>query len=800
MFPTRDESSFETADSTAGMSAGTHTSCGGYSGDQSSISDLSSDRRGRTKTNTHRHEGSTERAIVARDGGVNSGEAMATQTKDEMTRNAHEAMNLHGVRLEASRKIEGKIQTQNTATLEAKQTCRPFPQDDVPPPLPPEQPPVLPTDAASQKSESSGGFTFFGSGSGGSFSESIQNQANAANRESALNHPPPIGREIAERVQSSSKDGSDGYISDSSSMIVLTRVKRKRPDQIFNTGSSNYSRKKSDLTKGTLSVSVGTVAIGNAVKHCSHVKFLGSHFSTQVAEDGRQQQQPAEGSSGMSSVSQSLYSSGSDSGSKKIEANCNTEVSSNTNSKAQRQPNIPTVSSFGTTPGVTIANGSSGSGTGRGNENNTRSKPEPVSGGGNSDEQKVTEEHDSASGTDCCRCKPIADPKLETEQQVFHEGNCHGQSVNRNANHNQSVSLNQEIVEAVSEAKAETFSKEKMIAKKRKRMNMRKEYEAAVCCERRDSSAISHEETTVLEPGQPVTLEQVLSFGKQARLLVQAFPPFLVVHVNAAFTRLCGIQSSLAIGTPVASIISTVSRERDCGSDNSSKKDILSSLSGDGNSRNDAIQAFANNSVMQVDTETQVNDNTFIPSIAGLRIDHLIAARGYGHVQDVEVMFLPHPSHSHAIEGSEVEFVKGEKLTQCSEIDHLSKILCRMSVSPVLSAEHGYTDIMSPHQSRSNDRRRFTTQKLKSVKHYLIQLEAADGPRFLVSRTLHDSSSTDATIVAQVLGITKTDVYARRGKWKKCQVQKQVEEFDQRGIEESHDENASSTEPVITCG
>lgn len=236
-------------------------------------------------------------------------------------------------------------------------------------------------------------------------------------------------------------------------------------------------------------------------------------------------------------------------------------------------------------------------------------------------------------------------------------------------------------------------------------------------------------------------------------------------------------------------------KESDHGSnnitDNPSNRDTLSSLSGDGNSCNEATSSIASNMV----------ENTYRPNISGLRIDHLIAAQGYGYVQDVEVMFLPHHSHSHAIEGSEVQFVEGERPTKFSKNGHSPKILCRMSVSPVLSAEwhHAYTDTISPHQSRSNGRRRSTRSKPNKLKHYLIQLEAADGPRFLVSRTSNASSSTDTTTAAQLLGITKIDVHARRGRRKRCQNQNQREELEQRGVEESHDENAS-IEPVATCG
>ena len=137
------------------------------------------------------------------------------------------------------------------------------------------------------------------------------------------------------------------------------------------------------------------------------------------------------------------------------------------------------------------------------------------------------------------------------------------------------------------------------------------------------------------QPGKPLTLEEVLYFTNTARLLVQAIPPFLAVHTNAAFTRLCGIQSSVAIGTPVSSIISLpdANKESDSGSDNNNK-DAMSSLSGNSQNEN------ANSSAAETQREgegqdQQAADNNHIPSgqtETALRIDRLIVSRGYGHI------------------------------------------------------------------------------------------------------------------------------------------------------------------------
>ena len=336
---------------------------------------------------------------------------------------------------------------------------------------------------------------------------------------------------------------------------------------------------------------------------------------------------------------------------------------------------------------------------------------------------------------------------------------------------------------------------------------------------------------------------------------MQALPPFLAVHVNAAFTSLCGIQSYTAIGTPVASIVSlpdanaSLPKESDSSSsDGTNNKDAMSSLSGsvdqDNNSQNNnSIMAIANVGGMQRGAEAGAaapgaeNTNLMQNGGMGLRIDRLIVARGYGHIHDVEVLSVPqnHSRHSHAIEGSEVKFVEGNIGNNPSAANHRkkgdSKILCRMSVSPVISTippdhsrhyPHTYGNsgcgadaTHSLQSSIGNGKRRKTRPELNSVKHYLIQLEAVDGPRLLMSGSSH--SATDTTMEARLLGITKSEVHARRCRLESRRrnnnaIQNQMmgahQQQQHQGnngnvhpeTEGSQAENDSAMEPVATCG
>jgi len=416
------------------------------------------------------------------------------------------------------------------------------------------------------------------------------------------------------------------------------------------------------------------------------------------------------------------------------------------------------------------------------------------------------------------------------------EGTNNNKIINNNGNIKDCSKAHQDDVDAM-------VSKEKILEKKRKRMNMRREYEEEVQRQMRDSSESSlcqHHES-VFEPGQPVTLEDVLSFTKTARLLVQALPPFLAVHTNAAFTKLSGVDSHAIIGKPVSQIISipevNPNKESDSSiSDNTNNKDAMSSLSGsvECNGQNDSSMATAGgtNEARQDQEMPDVGNNgefrneapqPVLPS--GLKIDRLIVARGYCHVHNVHVIYVPH--HSNSLEGKEVNIIEGNGGQKQRKTDE-SKILCRMGVSPVVSgaAQHegGANDKNNRSGGACNNRRKHrhgsqgksTERNHKSsipvelgiIKHFLIQLEPVDGPRTLRSRSSFSSSATDTTLEAQLMGITKTELLARRCRLESRQPPEDAEvqqEYEadpdiMQEVDESQDENSSSMEPVATCG
>jgi len=429
---------------------------------------------------------------------------------------------------------------------------------------------------------SSGGFTSFftttkseSNGQTGSSSDQSTQKivghivSNVAKAQRALLAIDSVSLHLAgNHAHASRKDKEADDLSDSSSMVVLARVKRKHDKQPASSnsdggtgnGSSNNSRKRVRINEDALPATPN------------------SKFDGRDTQEHQKQSNLRAESSAISSLSTSLDTSGSDSGQAKntngesLNTDQKQSSASDANQTTQTAKRIVTDSS-----GATTANGSTGSGTGSGHNEKQELKPSSTS-----NVRNETQECASLAYKDEPTSPSKSSPRLRDDRKT----------------------------------PPEELAESKLSEKKRKRRVQRREYEEGVQRQLRDSSeTTSSPNESPLLPGQPVSLEDVLSFTKTARILVQAIPPFLAVHVNAAFTTLCGIQSSAAIGSPVSAVLSLPAENPPfSGSDNTdSNKDAMSSLS----------DSDGNRAQNEHDNGAEPQD----PSARGLRIDRLIVAR-----------------------------------------------------------------------------------------------------------------------------------------------------------------------------
>jgi hypothetical protein len=251
--------------------------------------------------------------------------------------------------------------------------------------------------------------------------------------------------------------------------------------------------------------------------------------------------------------------------------------------------------------------------------------------------------------------------------------------------------------------------------KKRKRMNMRREYEEKVEQEM-ESSEGSRDREVVIRPGKPVTLDKVLSFTKTPRLVVKAGPPFLIVYTNAAYSRLSGIDSHHAVGKTITSLLTLPDQEElmqvdpekgppalenstvkaaETPEETAGKKEnnIESSQTTQGGSPSTSENYASAEAAGRARAEASRGDGT------ELGLERLIAASGFSRIHMIHVRSKPHhmlgrnvkvfkPAAS--IKRNQEEGSNGSSMT--SSYDSPNQVVaCTMSISPVVSSPEAYS-------------------------------------------------------------------------------------------------------------
>ncbi|KAL3920499.1 MAG: hypothetical protein SGILL_003232, partial [Bacillariaceae sp.] len=360
----------------------------------------------------------------------------------------------------------------------------------------------------------------------------------------------------------------------------------------------------------------------------------------------------------------------------------------------------------------------------------------------------------------------------------------------------------------------------KIIEKKRKRMNKRREYEKEM-----ESSETSQGQDVVIRPGKPVTLDKVLSFTKTPRLVVKNQPPFLLVYTNAAYSRLSGIDSHNAVGKPINSLISLPD------------EDQLTRLEVDRRGRPIEVESSTHGAAAPME-ESKKNaqggddsQNHVAAEAAGraraaatsqenskeIGLEALIGASGYGRLhminvrapkptdlvgRNVKVVKTTMPAKSNQDEGSNA----GSSITSSSDRPH-NCIPCIMSISPVVSSPESFgspvvtdrekgedhhhhknkrseMDQTESHHHKAKHRKYHHHQhdedvvqqhplrenvpvkelaKRHLITHYVIQLDAFDGD-YKKFGTMGSQSSASTTFEAQMHGMTKAEVRRQRMK------------------------------------
>ena len=278
-------------------------------------------------------------------------------------------------------------------------------------------------------------------------------------------------------------------------------------------------------------------------------------------------------------------------------------------------------------------------------------------------------------------------------------------------------------------------------------------------------------------------------------------PPFLVVHTNAAYSRLTGIDSHIVVGKPISSLLSI----QDGGA--------LSSARGNDEGQVAATDGDNNSSVNSPSRNTQSSDLAAAAAAGRARaevssrhvsrdvgLERLVASSGFGHLLAVQVTTKPHQmvgrnltilqgaTTGRAALNNRDEGSNATSLTSsCAGGASVRLLGCRASIAPVVSSSEAVggtmvTDKESDGQQKSKRRkhhngadqdahrrtaatntpphnRRHNHRQV--VTHYVIQLENDEGTAHKQGSA--GSLSSDSTSVeARLLGLSKSQLHRQR--------------------------------------
>ena len=107
------------------------------------------------------------------------------------------------------------------------------------------------------------------------------------------------------------------------------------------------------------------------------------------------------------------------------------------------------------------------------------------------------------------------------------------------------------------------------------------------------------------------------------RIVVQGTPPFLVVHTNAAFCHMTGLDAHLVVSKPIADLLSIDHTSTD---NNRSEEGEHAAPGGEGDNTSQGAETTG---------LTRSEDTT--PAAKSISLAQLIATSGFGHINTVQV-------------------------------------------------------------------------------------------------------------------------------------------------------------------
>lgn len=287
----------------------------------------------------------------------------------------------------------------------------------------------------------------------------------------------------------------------------------------------------------------------------------------------------------------------------------------------------------------------------------------------------------------------------------------------------------------------------------------------------------------------------------QLRIVVQGSPPFLVVHTNAAYCRMTGIDSHLVVGKPVSFLLSiqegittTIHRPDD---ETQAAEDFEADSCPEDHATSDLAAAEASGRARAEASEDFCRE---------ISLERLIASSGFGHIHVIHastrrgdcgmvgrnVTVVKEASSSGARAGAlrRDEESNDTSLTSSCEVglQQPPPIACRISIAPIVSSDsamsngvamekdsetHQKAKRLKHHHGPDLDSQRKPPpgegaphhrkyQPLQLVTHFVIQLKP-HGEETGKNGSMESLSSNSISVEAKLLGLTKEELQLQRG-------------------------------------
>jgi hypothetical protein len=275
------------------------------------------------------------------------------------------------------------------------------------------------------------------------------------------------------------------------------------------------------------------------------------------------------------------------------------------------------------------------------------------------------------------------------------------------------------------------------------------------------------------------------------RIVVQSEPPFLVVHTNAAYCRLTGIDAHVVVGRPVSALVAL-----------RSETDTVKQLEEQhhpGQAENvGGVAAASEDLIAAAESERFRVEATLLRGHKEMSLERLIATSGLGHLHLVYVstnsnhmvgrnvtVFSSTLVSGQASDGRREEDSNNTSISSSYEGEK-PPILCWICIAPIVSSSKllhvtANRDSESPHQREKRtkhyhgasgpslqgfDAADAPSQKkylpLQHVSHFVIQLLPSVQDAAINENGMESLSSNSTSVEAQLLGLSKEELHKQR--------------------------------------